>query len=121
MSTTKDQRRAKMASAATDIQAQIDEWIATMIPALTADIALCDTEIAAIQVEIDELVAVANRTAVQNTALRSLRRDKTLTQRAKGAAQDARKAARFGVKTARFVLLLDGGHVRDSDVTGSDG
>ena len=114
-------KRAKLNTLTGEVQEQVDEWVVTSIPALTADIALCDTEIAAIQVEIDALVAVVNRTAQQNIDLRALRRDKTITQRAKNSAQEARKAARFSVKLARMVLLLDGSRARTSDVTGSDG
>ena len=115
------QKRAKLDTLTTDVQTQVDEWVATSIPALTTDIADCTAELAAIQVEIDALVAVVSRTAQQNIDLRALRRDKTITQRQKNQLQEARKSARFAVKLARLTLLLDGSRARTSDVTGSDG
>lgn len=87
---SKEQKRAKLAALIQDVYGQIDEWVATDIPA--------------IQAEVAALVAVANRTAVQNVDLRALRRDL--------------KIVRFAVKVGRVVLLV-AGQARDSDL-GSD-
>lgn len=88
---TKEQKRAKLATLIQDCYTQIDEWVATDIPAIRA--------------EIDVLVAKANRTAADNVDLRSLRRDL--------------KIVRFAVKIGRVVLLV-AGQARDQDL-GSDG
>lgn len=88
---TKQAKRAKLAALIQDCYVQIDEWVATDIPAIRA--------------EIDTLVAVANRNATQNVDLRALRRDL--------------KIVRFAVKIGR-VLLLVAGQARNSDL-GSDG
>jgi hypothetical protein len=87
---TKEQKRAKLAALIQDVYVQIDEWVATDIPA--------------IQAEVAALVAVANRTAAQQVDLRALRRDL--------------KLVRFAVKVGRVVLLV-AGQSRDSDL-GSD-
>jgi hypothetical protein len=84
-------KRAKLAALIQQVYAQIDEWRTTDIPA--------------IQAEIDTLVAVANRTAVQNVDLRSLRRDL--------------KLARYALRLGRVVLLV-AGQARDADITGND-
>jgi hypothetical protein len=84
-------KRAKLAALIQQVYAQIDEWRVTDIPA--------------IQTEIDTLVAVANRTAVQNVDLRSLRRDL--------------KLARYALRLGRVVLLV-AGQARDEDITGND-
>lgn len=88
---TKEAKRAKLAALIQDCYTQIDEWVATDIPA--------------IRTEIDTLVAVANRNATQNVDLRALRRDL--------------KIVRFAVKIGRVVLLV-AGQARNSDL-GSDG
>jgi hypothetical protein len=87
----KDAKRAKLAALIQQVYAQIDEWRTTDTPA--------------IQTEIDTLVAVANRTAVQNVDLRSLRRDL--------------KIVRFALRLGRVVLLV-AGQARDEDITGND-
>jgi hypothetical protein len=84
-------KRAKLAALIQQVYAQIDEWRTTDIPA--------------IQTEIDTLVAVANRTAVQNVDLRSLRRDL--------------KIVRFALRLGRVVLLV-AGQARDEDINGND-
>jgi hypothetical protein len=87
----KEAKRAKLAALIQQVYAQIDEWRTTDIPA--------------IQTEIDTLVAVANRTAVQNVDLRSLRRDL--------------KIVRFALRLGRVVLLV-AGQARDEDINGTD-
>ena len=87
----KAEKRAKLAALVQQCYTQIDEWRLTDIPA--------------IQTEIDTLVAVANRTAVQNVDLRSLRRDL--------------KLARYALRLGRVVLLV-AGQARDADITGND-
>lgn len=91
---TKEAKRAKLAALTTQVQAQIDEWVATDIPAVVA--------------EIDAITAVAAnaRTEPAKVDLRSLRRDL--------------KILRFAIRIGRIVLLV-AGTARDSDVTGSDG
>jgi hypothetical protein len=84
-------KRAKLAALIQQVYAQIDEWRTTDIPA--------------IQTEIAALVAVANRTAVQNVDLRSLRRDL--------------KIVRFALRLGRVVLLV-AGQARDEDINGTD-
>jgi hypothetical protein len=84
-------KRAKLAALIQQVYAQIDDWRTTEIPA--------------IQTEIDTLVAVANRTAVQNVDLRALRRDL--------------KIVRFALRLGRVVLLV-AGQARDEDINGND-
>jgi hypothetical protein len=84
-------KRAKLAALIQQVYAQIDEWRTTDIPAIVA--------------EIDTLVAVANRTAVQNVDLRALRRDL--------------KIVRFALRLGRVVLLV-AGQARDEDINGTD-
>jgi hypothetical protein len=84
-------KRQRLAALLQQVYAQIDEWRITDIPA--------------IQTEIDTLVAVANRTAVQNVDLRSLRRDL--------------KIVRFALRLGRVVLLV-AGQARDEDINGND-
>jgi hypothetical protein len=87
----KDAKRTKLAALIQQVYGQIDEWRLTEIPDLTA--------------QIDALVAVANRTAVQNVDLRALRRDL--------------KIVRFALRLGRVVLLV-AGQARDEDINGND-
>jgi predicted dinucleotide-utilizing enzyme len=87
----KAQKRSQLAALIQQVYAQIDDWRTTDIPA--------------IQTEIDTLVAVANRTAVQNVDLRALRRDL--------------KIVRFALRLGRVVLLV-AGQARDEDINGND-
>lgn len=91
---TKEAKRAKLANLTTQVQAQIDEWVSTDIPAVNA--------------EIDAITAIAaaSRTEPQKVDLRSLRRDL--------------KIVRFAVRIGRILLLI-AGTAREVDVSGSDG
>ena len=90
---TREAKRAKLSALVADVYVQIDEWVATDIPAIAA--------------EIDAITAVAvnARTDAQKVDLRALRRDL--------------KIVRFAVKIGRVVLLV-AGQARDADL-GSDG
>jgi hypothetical protein len=89
--TNRQSKRNRLAALIQQVYGQIDDWRQTEIPA--------------IQAEIDALVAVTNRNAVQNVDLRSLRRDLRIV--------------RFALRLGRVVLLL-AGQARDADITGTD-
>lgn len=93
---TREGKRVKRAGLIAWHQSELDALLAS---ASTAG------SIAALSAEIDTLAAVANRTVAQNAKLDNLR--------------DARSDARRWVKTAKLVLLVDGGAARNADL-GSD-
>lgn len=87
----KQAKRDRLAALIQQVYAQIDEWRQTDIPA--------------IQAEIDALVANTSRTAAQQVDLRSLRRDL--------------KIVRFALRLGRVVLLV-AGQARAGDIDGTD-
>lgn len=114
----REQKRQRLDNLTVAMQDNIDEGV-SQIEALDVAIAESLAAIAAVQAEIDTLVAVPNRNATQNVELRSLRKDIALWRALLASQRLNKKLVRNDMVISRFGLFLDGSRVRDADLSGS--
>ena len=115
----REQKRARLESLTVAMQKNIDD-AATQIEDVSAAITVSVSTIDSIQADIDALVAISNRTAIQNLELRSLRKDIALWRALLASQRLTRSLIRNDVVISRFGLFLDGTRVRQTDMAGGE-
>lgn len=115
----RERKRLRLDNLTDAMYENIDESKQQIID-VNLDIEASVAQIAMLQGEIDTLVAVNNRTAVQNVELRSLRKDIALYRALLASQRLNKKLIRNGVVTSRFTLFLVGSRVRQTDIDGSE-